>query len=143
VVPWPDCPGCHLRAAVVPATAASAGAAALTGSIAVKAADLPCSTAPLQAAVKLPDVTVSSAVNETSGSFTPPGTTTAITGLPDFSDPRAAVVGATEAPFSVTAAGAARCHPALPHLLRDLRDRAQSLHSQITAASPPTGAASP
>ena len=47
---------------------------------------MPCSTAALQAAVKLPDVTVSTAVDETSGSFTPPGTTTAITGLPDFCD---------------------------------------------------------
>ena len=43
-----------------------------------------CSPAYLASKISLPGVTVNSAVFDTSGSFTPPGTTTPITGLPDF-----------------------------------------------------------
>ena len=39
--------------------------------------------------------------------------------------------------------GAARCHPALPHLLRDLRRRAESARDQITAARQPAATESP
>ena len=68
-------------AAATTALASTAGAAQ---NARATAADLPCNTAALQAAFKLPHVSVSSVVDETSGSFTPPGTTTPITGLPDF-----------------------------------------------------------
>ena len=43
-----------------------------------------CNTAYLASKISLPTVTVDSAVLDSSGSFTPPGTTTPITGLPDF-----------------------------------------------------------
>lgn len=43
-----------------------------------------CSTAYLSSKIGLAGVTVDAAVFDTSGSFTPPGTTTPITGLPDF-----------------------------------------------------------
>src|SRR5215471_16283652 len=43
-----------------------------------------CSVSYLQSRLHLAHVTVDSAVFDTSGSFTPPGTTTPITGLPDF-----------------------------------------------------------
>jgi hypothetical protein len=48
------------------------------------AARLACTTAALQAALNLPHVTVTSAASDSTGSFTPPGTTTPITGLPPF-----------------------------------------------------------
>ena len=66
------------------AATASASTSGFTQGAAAKATDLPCNTTAVQAAVKLPHVSVSSVVDETSGSFTPPGTTTPITGLPDF-----------------------------------------------------------
>jgi feruloyl esterase len=66
------------------ATTALASTAGATKNAGATAADLPCETTALQAAVKLPHVSVSSVVDETSGSFVPPGTTTPITGLPDF-----------------------------------------------------------
>jgi hypothetical protein len=43
-----------------------------------------CSTGYLAAALHLPHVTVNSAVLDTTGSYTPPGSTTPITGLPGF-----------------------------------------------------------
>ena len=70
--------------ALVPSVMATAASAKTQNVAKAAAAGLPCTTAAVQAAVKLPHVSVSSAVNETSGSFTPPGTTTPITGLPDF-----------------------------------------------------------
>jgi feruloyl esterase len=45
-----------------------------------------CSTASIEAALKLPNVRVVSANPVTGGSYTPPGTTTPITGLPAFCD---------------------------------------------------------
>ncbi len=66
------------------AAAASASTPGLAQGAAAKAADLPCTATAVRAAVKLPHVSVGSVVDETSGSFTPPGTTIPITGLPDF-----------------------------------------------------------
>ncbi|HEY1916683.1 MAG TPA: tannase/feruloyl esterase family alpha/beta hydrolase [Streptosporangiaceae bacterium] len=48
--------------------------------------DAACTTASLQSIVTLPHVTVTGAAENTTGSFTPPGTTTPITGLPAFCD---------------------------------------------------------
>ena len=45
-----------------------------------------CTAAYLTSALHLSHVTVDSAAPDTSGSYTPPGTTTPITGLPDFCD---------------------------------------------------------
>ena len=76
---WPGGrPGCARRGCGVGEHAGSgAGAAA-------KAADLPCTATAVRVVVKLPHVSVGSVVDETSGSFTPPGTTIPITGLPVF-----------------------------------------------------------
>jgi feruloyl esterase len=74
-----------LAAAVLPAAvmpAISAGAA--QQSAAPSSATSRCSTSYLASALRLPHVTVDSAALDTTGSYTPPGTTTPITGLPHF-----------------------------------------------------------
>lgn len=63
-------------------TTSAATAARQPTAAAVPAAH--CSTAYLSSRIGLADVVVDAAVFDTSGSFTPPGTTTPITGLPDF-----------------------------------------------------------
>ena len=68
----------------VVATTALASTAGAAQDVGATATNLPCNTTALRAAVRLPHVSVSSAVDEASGSFTPPGTATPITGLPDF-----------------------------------------------------------
>ncbi|MEU0567441.1 tannase/feruloyl esterase family alpha/beta hydrolase [Nonomuraea sp. NPDC005983] len=67
-----------LLAAVLPATTAAASAAAPDSTMSR------CSSSYLQSALRLSHVTVDSANPVTTGSYTPPGTTTPITGLPGF-----------------------------------------------------------
>jgi feruloyl esterase len=62
----------------------TAAASAARQSPASASTSAKCSPGYLASNISLPAVTVVSAVFDTSGSFTPPGTTTPITGLPDF-----------------------------------------------------------
>jgi feruloyl esterase len=72
-----------LLAGIVPAAAAAAHQPAAPKAPASSAGSN-CSVGYLQSKLHLAHVTVDSAVFDTSGSFTPPGTTTPLTGLPDF-----------------------------------------------------------
>jgi len=74
-------PVAALAAALLPAAAASA-AQSSTATTTVSASR--CDTSYLTSALHLTHVTVDSAAPVTTGSYTPPGTTTPITGLPDF-----------------------------------------------------------
>lgn len=73
-----------LAALGVLAGTASVGPARAATSTGQQSNGSQCSASYLQSGLHLADVTVDSAVFDTSGSFTPPGTTTPITGLPDF-----------------------------------------------------------
>lgn len=70
-------PAAVLGAALVPAASASAAQAFATPAAR-------CTTSYLASALHLSHVTVDSASPDTTGSYTPPGSTTPITGLPDF-----------------------------------------------------------
>jgi hypothetical protein len=74
-----------LAALVLPLSLLTTSAASAARQSGAAAAPSPhCSTAYLSSKISLAGVTVDAAVFDTSGSFTPPGTTTPITGLPDF-----------------------------------------------------------
>ncbi|WP_435642477.1 tannase/feruloyl esterase family alpha/beta hydrolase [Streptomyces sp. H49] len=72
-----------LLVAVLPATTLTAAGAA-GRSAAPDSSVSRCSTGYVTSALRLSHVTVSSAVLDTTGSYTPPGSTTLITGLPGF-----------------------------------------------------------
>jgi feruloyl esterase len=66
------------------ASAGTAAAAKAAGPVRVGASPATCSAPDIAATLHLAGVTVTSAAMDTSGSYTPPGTTTPITGLPSF-----------------------------------------------------------